>query len=199
LDDTNIKLSSPPPLIFSPTLTKTNSRAILRHIEEIENEIRLIKNLDLANHNGDDDDEDEYVLSPHAYPEDDIDLEDEIDGTKDDEEKIKDNRESIYEQVDQWVEKCLNTSKASGNRLHTECDHLSDTIKDYVVCLCSDNNQLPPPPPPPTSTEIMTAFYLSSTPNRITKRTSSFIDQPLKSENTKLESSHLKSIHECPF
>ncbi|CAF5196838.1 unnamed protein product, partial [Rotaria sp. Silwood1] len=42
-------------ILFSPTLTKTNSRAILKHIEEIENEIRLIKNLDL--NNGDDDDD----------------------------------------------------------------------------------------------------------------------------------------------
>jgi CRISPR/Cas system-associated endonuclease Cas3-HD len=188
-----MKLSSPPPLIFSPTLTKTNSRAILKHIEEIENEIRLIKNLDLANNDDDDDDDDEFVLSPHAYPEDDIDLEDEIDDTKEDEEKIKDNRESIYEQVDQWVEKCLNTSNTSDNRLHTECVHLSNTIKDYVVCVCSNNDQ------PTPSTQIMTAFYLSSTPNRITKRTSSFIDQPLKLENTQTELSHLKSNHECPF
>jgi hypothetical protein len=193
LDDTNMKLSSPPPppLIFSPTLTKTNSRAILKHIEEIENEIRLIKNLDLANN----DDDDEYVLSPHAYPEEDIDLGDDIDDNKD-EEKIKDNRESIYEQVDQWVEKCLNTSKNSGNRLHAECDHLSNTIKDYVGCICSNNDQQTSSIPAP-SAELMTAFYLSSTPTRITKRTSSFIDQPLKLENT--ETSHLKSIHECPF
>jgi len=199
LDETNIQLSSPPPIIFSPTLAKTNSRAILKHIEEIENEIRLIKNLDLTN-----DDDDEYVLSPHAYPEEDIDLGDENDDDndpEDEEEEIKGNRQSIYEQVDQWVEKCLNTPNNSNNPatlLHTECDHLSNTIKDYVTCVCSNDDQQTSSTPQ-TTTKLMTAFYLSSIPIRTTKRTSSFIDDPLKLENTQTVTHHTKSIHECPF
>jgi hypothetical protein len=197
-----MKLSSPPPIIFSPTLVKTNSRAILKHIEEIENEIRLIKNLDLTN----DDDDDEYVLSPHAYPEEDIDLGDENDNNnepaaEEEEDKIKDERKSIYEQVDQWVEKCLNTPNNSNNPatlLHTECDHLSDTIKDYVVYVCSnDDQQTSSIPTPQKSTKLMTAFYLSSIPIRTTKRTSS--DEPLKLENAQTGKNNLKSIHECPF
>jgi hypothetical protein len=203
LDETNIKLSSPPPpIIFSPTLTKTNSRAILKHIEEIENEIRLIKNLDLNN-----DDDDEYVLSPHAYPEEDIDLEDENDPVKEqEEEQIKDGRQSIYQQVDQWVEKCLNTPNSSNNPstlLHTECDHLSNTIKDYVGYVCSNGDQhttkIPTPLTPQKTTKLMTAFYLSSIPTRTAKRTSSFIDGQLKLENTQTVPRHLKSLHECPF
>jgi len=200
-----MKLSSPPPIIFSPTLAKTNSRAILKHIEEIENEIRLIKNLDLTN----DDDDDEYVLSPRAYPEEDIDLGDENDDNNNDpvveeEDKIKDERKSISEQVDQWVEKCLNTPNNSNNpttRLHTECDHLSNTIKDYVVYVCSNDDQQTSsiPSTPQKSTKLMTAFYLSSIPIRTTKRTSSFIDNPLKLENAQTVKNHLKSIHECPF
>lgn len=198
LDETNIKLPSPPPRMFSPTLTKTNSRAILKHIEEIENEIRLIKNLDLAH----DDDDDEYVLSPHAYPEEDFDFDDESNQQRkeDDDVEIRDERQSIYEQVDQWVEKCLNTSQNPASRVHTECNHLSNTMKDYVVCVCSHNDQQNPT----VSTRqdklpLMTAFYVSSKPTVTTKRTSSFIGQPIKLSNSSTEISHLKSIHECPF
>ena len=201
-------LSSPPPILFSPTLTKANSRAILKHIEEIENEIRLIKNLDLAN-DSNNVDEDEYILSPHAYPEDDIDLVDEINDNIEEEQQqeIKDGRHSIYEQVDQWVEKCLNTTNNNTNNpatlLHNECDHLSNTIKDYVVCVCSNDDRqtstIPIPPSSPTTTKIMTAFYLSSMPGRTTKRTSSFIDEPLKLEKSQTVAHQLKPIHECPF
>ena len=198
-----MKLPSPPPRMFSPTLTKTNSRAILKHIEEIENEIRLIKNLDLAQ--GDDDD-DEYVLSPHAYPEEDFDFDDENNQhyskeDNDDEGEIRDERQSIYEQVDQWVEKCLNTSQNPASRLHTECDHLSTTMNDYVVYVCSSDDQ--PNPTAVTSREkshpLMTTFYVSSNPTSTAKRTSSFIGQPIKLNNTSSETSHLKPIHECPF
>jgi hypothetical protein len=216
LDETNVKLSSPPPpppILFSPTLTKTNSRAILKHIEEIENEIRLIKNLDLAN-DGNNVDDEEYILSPHAYPEDDIDLVDEnnddAEEQEEDEEEIaeiNDGRQSIYEQVDQWVEKCLKTTSNTNNPatlLHNECDHLSNTIKDYVVCACSNDDRqslsIPTPStPPPSTTKLMTAFYLSSMPIRIAKRTSSFIDEPLKLEKSQTVTHHFKSIHECPF
>jgi hypothetical protein len=187
-----MKLSSPPPppIIFSPNLTKTNSRAILKHIEEIENEIRLIKNLDLAN---DDDDDDEYILSPHAYPEEDIDLE------NDNNDAEEDERQSIYEQVDQWVEKCLNTNNPA-TLLHTECDHLSNTIKDYVVCVCpNEEQQTSSIFTPQKTTKVMTAFYLSSTPIRPTKRTFSFIDKPYKFEDPQTITHHFKSMHECPF
>ncbi|CAF0785696.1 unnamed protein product [Adineta steineri] len=217
LDEINKKNTSPPsPIVFTSTLTKTNSRAILKHIEEIENEIRLIKNLDIAN-NGedeevqereeeeeDDDEDEEYIISPHAYPEEDIDLEDE--NNNDIEEVvIQDGRQSIYDQVDQWVEKCLTTTATTTNnnnspstRLHTECDHLSKTIKDYVVCVCPNDNQQTIPIPEQT-TQLMTAFYLSSIPTRTTKRTSSFIAEPVKLEESQTVTQHLKSIHECPF
>ncbi|CAF3552437.1 unnamed protein product [Adineta steineri] len=213
LDEINKKITSPPsPIVFTSTLTKTNSRAILKHIEEIENEIRLIKNLDIAN-NGedeevqeqeeDDDEDEEYIISPHAYPEEDIDLEDE--NNNDIEEVvIQDGRQSIYDQVDQWVEKCLTTTatttnnNSSSTRLHTECDHLSKTIKDYVVCVCPNDNQQTIPIPEQT-TQLMTAFYLSSIPTRTTKRTSSFIAEPVKLEESQTVTQHLKSIHECPF
>ncbi|CAF3558869.1 unnamed protein product [Rotaria sordida] len=205
LDKTNIKLPSPPPILFSPTLTKTNSRAILKHIEEIENEIRLIKNLDVNNGSDDDDDneDDECVLSPQAYPEEIIDLEDENDDDNDPEEKIKDKRQSINEQVDQWVEKCLkttNNTNKSATLVHTKCDHVSNTMNDYIVCLSSNNDrrtssipklqQLP---------KLMTAFYLSSIPDQTTKRTSSFIDKPLTLEKSQTVIHQLQPIHECPF
>ncbi|CAF2397234.1 unnamed protein product [Rotaria sp. Silwood2] len=204
LDETNIKLPSPPPILFSPTLTKTNSRAILKHIEEIENEIRLIKNLDL-NNGDDDDDDDEYVLSPHAYPEEVINLED---GNNDDaaEEEIKDERQSINEQVDQWVEKCLKTTNNTNNPvtlLHTEYDHLSNTTNDYIVCLSSNDDRqtssMPTSSTPQKTTKLMTAFYLSSIPDQTTKRTSSFIDEPLKLEKSQTVIRQLQPIHECPF
>jgi hypothetical protein len=194
LDETNVKLSSPPPpppILFSPTLTKTNSRAILKHIEEIENEIRLMKNLDLDNN--DDDEDDEYILSTHAYPEKDIDLEDDnVDNTV--EVEIKDGRQAIYEQVDQWVEKCLKTTNNTDNPatlLHTECDHLSNTIKDYVVCVCS-NDDRQTSSTPEKITKLMTAFYLSSIPTRTTTRTLSFIDEPLKLDKSQRVTQLLK-------
>ncbi|CAF4643814.1 unnamed protein product [Rotaria sp. Silwood1] len=206
LDETKIKLPSPPPILFSPTLTKTNSRAILKHIEEIENEIRLIKNLDLNNGDDDDDDEDdEYLLSPNAYPEEVINLED---GNDDDdaEDEIKDERQSINEQVDQWVEKCLKTTNNTNNPAdlsYTEYDHLSITANNYVVCVSSnDDRQISSTPTPSKSqktTKLMTAFYLSSIPDQTTKRTSSFIDEPLKLEKSQTVIHNLQPIHECPF
>ena len=201
LDDTNVKLSGsssspppplsktpPPPVLFSSTLTKTNSRAILKHIQEIENEIRMIKNLDIDQHDDDDDDEhnpvNDFILSPRAYPEDDLDL---------DEDNIEDGRQLIYEQVDQWVEKCLTTGTNTNNpavRLHNECDRLSDTIKDYVGCVCPSDE-------PPE--QVMRAFYISSMPSRKTRRAVSFIDQPLQLEASPAVTPTLKTIHECPF
>ena len=186
--------------MFSPTLTKTNSRAILKHIEEIENEIRLIKNLDLAQ--DDDDDDDEYILSPHAYPEEDFDDETNHHHQRkeDDDEEIREERQSIYEQVDQWVEKCLNTSQNPASRLHTECDHLSNTMKDLLsVFVLIMINELQRYQHLKTKLSLMTTFYVSSKPTATTKRTSSFIGQPIKLSNSSTEISHLKSIHECPF
>ena len=215
LDETNIKLPSPPPIVLSSSLTKTNSRAILKHIEEIENEIRLIKNLDLANHDNEndndyDDDDDAYLLSSHACSEEDIDFRIENidhDDDNDVEEEINDKRQSIYDQVDLWVEKCLNTTNNTNNpaaRLHTECDHLSTTIKDYVVCVCSNDYQrassVPISSTPENASKLMTAFYLSSVPAQLIKRrTSSFIDKPSNLEKSRTVTHDLNSIHECPF
>lgn len=213
LDEINIKLPSPPPILFSPTLTKTNSRAILKHIEEIENEIRLIKNLDLNREDLDDDDiqdDDEFIISSNAVPDEEIAF---ICGNQDDhgeddaDKEVQDSRTSIYEQVDQWVDDCLKTThdvNDSTTFLHTDYDDLSNVLKDYVRCEDSDNNQqsssIPPPPPPqPSTPKLVTAFYLSSIPTRTNKRTSSFMNEPLKLEQSQTVSHHLKSIHECPF
>ena len=203
LEETSVKLSSPPPslpapVLLSSTLAKTNSRAILRHIEEIENEIRLIKNLDLDR--GEEEENEDFILSPHAYPEDDIDLEDDAERVED--EQTKDViRPSIYDQVDRWVETCLQTNAKTKNpaaRLHNECDHLSNTIKDYVVCVCDSDEQEQPSSTTATATtsKLRTASPLSSLPNRSTKRTLSFIDRPLALERA---TTIFKSIHECPF
>ena len=71
-------------------------------------------------------------------------------------------------------------------------------MKDYVVCVCSNDDQPTvsiPTPPSESTTKLMTAFYLSSTP----RRTSSFHDEPLKLETTQATTNQFKSIHECPF
>ena len=210
LEETGVKLSSPPPslpppMLLSTTLAKTNSRAILRHIEEIENEIRLIKNLDLDR--DDEDENEDFILSPHAYPEDDIDLDDDDDDAEraEEEQAKADIRPSIYDQVDRWVETCLQTNAKAKNpaaRLHNECDHLSNTIKDYVVCVCDndEHEQEQQQPLPIAGAEATNKLRPGSPPssliNRSTKRTSSFIDRPLKLEQM---TTILKSLHECPF
>jgi hypothetical protein len=167
LDEIDVKLISPP-------LKKTNSHTILKHIEEIENEIRMIKNLNL--------DPDEQILSSNIY-------------------SNEDERQSIHEQVDQWVEECLTIPKINPTiRLHNECDHLSNTIKDYVVCVYSNNNhQTSSLPKPEKTPELLTTFYLSSIP--LINRTFSLIDQSLQLPNSQTikTSDNLKSIHECPF
>ena len=131
-----------------PPLKKTNSHTILKHIEEIENEIRMIKNLNL--------DPDEQIFSSNNG-----------------------ERQSIHEQVDQWIEERLTTSTPQHP---TALVHKPNP--NYVLCVFSDKNQqasssslskLPKKP------EIMTAFYLSSIP---TKSTTHF--QPI-------------ATHECPF
>ncbi|CAF1558776.1 unnamed protein product [Rotaria magnacalcarata] len=204
LDETNIKLPSPPAILFSPKLKKTNSRAILKHIADIENEIRLIKNLDLTNDNDDDDDDGDYVLSLCAANPEDINIEHENHehDVNNAEEDIKDERQLINEQVDQWVEKCLQTTNTTNNNsstlFHTDCDQLSNTVKDDVVCACSNDDRQATSEPEKT-TKLMTAFYLSSIPTRTTKRTSSFINQPFKLEKSQTVIGYLQPTHECPF
>ena len=171
LDETDVQSSSPLPILYS-TLKRSNSRTILKHIEEIENEIQMIKNLNL--------DRDEQILLSNVYPK-------------------QNDRQSIHEQIDHWIEQCLTTTKDNSTTLlHNECDHLSNTIKDYVTCVCSDDKpEISSLPKSQTSTELMTAFYLSSTPS--TKRTSSFIDQPIQLFNSQTITKDLKPTHECPF
>jgi len=163
--ETDIKLISPSSSMHSTTLKKSNSHTILKHIEEIENEIRMIKNLNL--------DTDEQILLSN-----------------------KNQRQSIHEQVDQWVEECLTTpiNNNPTTYLHNQCDYLSNTIKDYVVCLTSSL------PKPEKNPELMTAFYLSSIP--LINRKYSLIDQSLQrpnSQTTTTTNIDFKSIHECPF
>lgn len=172
LDETDVRSSSPLPILYQTTLKKSNSRTILKHIEEIENEIQMIKNLNF--------DQDEQILSLNVYPK-------------------QNDRQIIHEQIDHWIEQCLTTTKnnSSTNLLHTECNHLSNTIKDYVTCICSNDNSSKISSLP-KSTELMTAFYLSSTPSA--KRTFSFINQPSQlSNSSQTITKDLKSIHECPF
>lgn len=203
-----MKLSSPSTTMpsgttmFTPNLAKTNSRAILRHIEEIENEIRMIKNLDL-DHN--DDENDEFFISPHAYPEEDFDF-DEVD-----QDQMFDGLEpeldentphpSIFEQVDQWVERCLQTTNKPNNpatRLHNECDQISKTIQDYVGFVYNGET---------LSNEKMLAQPESLTPELVpdslktesSKRTSSLINRSSRTKDSSTVTSSMKIIHECPF
>ena len=155
LDETDVKLTPPSSILYPTTLKKTNSRTILKHIEEIENEIRIIKNLNL--------DHDEQILSSK-------------DG----------DRQSIHEQVDQWVEECLTS----------EYNHFSNTQKDYSI-YSNNNHQTSFVSKPKNKTELMTAFYLSSIPT--TKRTYSFIDQPIPLSSSQIITKDFKPIHECPF
>jgi hypothetical protein len=133
-------------------LKKTNSHTILKHIEEIENEIRMIKNLNL--------DSDEQIFSSN-----------------------NDERQSIHEQIDQWIEECLTTTPTQ-HHLPNQSNHLLNPIQDYVLCVYSDkNHQTSSLPKSSKKSELMTAFYLSSIP------TSNF------QTNTK----DFKSTYECPF
>ncbi|CAF0937959.1 unnamed protein product [Didymodactylos carnosus] len=213
-----------PPL--ATTLTKsTNSRAILKHIQDIENEIRLMKNLDKPEEEEQEEEEEE---SPYSVL--DIDTND-------------DRRNTIYEQVDLWVEKCLKTQETDINLLHNESTRLSDTIKDYMVFVCSDNEDEKKNLTLPTesNSKLMTAFYVSSTPKetilsvdaeqfendneypsikkdlrKLPKRITSMIahDPPLPVRTPKqpstpkqhqlsnsriIDTRHKKSNHECPF
>ncbi|CAF2412693.1 unnamed protein product [Rotaria sp. Silwood2] len=174
LDETDVKLSSPLPTLYSTaTLKKTNSRVILNHIEEIENEIRMMTTLNF--------DHDEHMHSSNIYP-------------KENEKKF------IQEQVNQWVEQCLTTNKNnnSTNLLHTQCDNLSNTLKDYVVCVCpNDNDKASILPKSQNKTELMTAFYLSSIPT--IKRTFSLLDQSLQQSKSRTMTKDFKFMHECPF
>ncbi|UJR21460.1 hypothetical protein I4U23_024545 [Adineta vaga] len=164
LDEPYTNSSSSVPTLRSTNLKKSDSRTILKHIEEIENEIQLITNLNIE--------QEEQMLSSNDF-------------TK---EK---SRHSIHEQIDQWIEQCLTIPQSNPTtRLHTECDLLSDTIKEYVTCICPNEKT--------KSTELMTAFYLSETTSP-PKRTKSFVDQPLQIYQTQINDKDSKSIHECPF
>ena len=160
LDELYTTSTSSSSALHSASLKKSDSRAILKHIEEIENEIQLITNLNLE--------QEDQMLSSNDF-------------TK------ENNRHSIHEQVDQWIEQCLTIPQNNPNSLlHIECDHLSNTIKDYVTCVYPNEK--------PKSTEMMTAFYLSATPPPPPKRTKSLIGQSFQ-----IASKDCKSTHECPF
>ncbi|CAF0972808.1 unnamed protein product [Rotaria sordida] len=179
LDEIDVKLSSPLSILYStPTLNKTNSRTILNHIEEIENEIRMITNLNFNN--------DEQIHLSTIYSK-------------------ENEKQSIHEQVNQWVEQCLttynnnnNNNNYSTNLLHTQCNHLSNTLKDYVVCVCSnDNYETLILPKSQSKTELMTAFYLTSIPT--IKRSFSLRDQSLQLSKSQTITKDAKFMHECPF
>ena len=213
LEETKIKLSSPSTTLtsgataFTSKLPKTNSRAILRHIEEIENEIRMIKNLDLDH---DEQENDDFVLSPHAYPEEDIEFDLDDDDEQQfnpliEEQKPETVRPSIYEQVDQWVDRCLQTNPKSNNpaaRLHDECDQLSKTIKEYVGCVCVPDEQSSSPSslnePHQTAMTTTMPTVLNSVPDSSIKR-ASLMNRSLKISSATTVTSALKPVHECPF
>ncbi|CAF1594524.1 unnamed protein product [Didymodactylos carnosus] len=212
---------------LSTTLTKsTNSRAILKHIQDIENEIRLMKNIDKP-------ELEQEEESPYSI----LDL-----------NNNDDRRNTIYEQVDLWVEKCLQTQEIDTNISHNDSTRLSDTIKDFVLFVCSDNEDENKNTKKVSTSQIesnsklMTAFYLSSTPKetilsvdneqienekeyvllkkdsgKLPKRTISMIehDSPLQTRTPKqtiiqqrlrqkpnsslVTDTRCKSMHECPF
>ncbi|CAF3514997.1 unnamed protein product [Adineta steineri] len=175
LDETYVQSSSSPlSILRSTTLKKSNSRTILRHIEEIENEIQMITNLNL--------DQDEQMIPSNTYSK-------------------ENNRQSIHEQVDQWIEQCLTTTnKDSTTLLHTQCDQLLNRIDDSMASVCSNNDQPKALSLPKSSkqTELMTEFYLSATPS--TKRTHSFTYNPLEQlSKSQTITNGIKSTHECPF
>ncbi|CAF4681031.1 unnamed protein product [Rotaria sp. Silwood1] len=179
LDDTDVKLSSPLPILYSTaTLKKTDSHTILNHIEEIENEIRMMTNLKFDN-------DEQIHSSTIIYP-------------KEDEKRF------IQEQVNQWVEQCLtannnnNNNNHSTNLLHTKCEHLSNTLKDYVVCVCSnDDYETSTLPKSQNENELMTTFYISSIST--IKRTLSLLDQSLQQSKSRTITKDFKFMHECPF
>ncbi|CAF3442524.1 unnamed protein product [Rotaria socialis] len=175
LDETNVKLASSLSILHPPPVTnliKTNSRTILRHIEEIENEIRMIKNLNF--------DDDKSI---------DLSIVDSKEG----------QRQTMYEEVDQWVENFLTTAENDSlNFLHTECNHLSNTMKDYVACVCSnDTYSTSSVPKSQSKTEIMTAFYISTVP--AIKQVFSCSDQSLDRSKSQTIRNDLKFMYECPF
>ena len=89
--------------LCSPTLAQTNANTILKHIEEIENEIRLIRNLNLEPGPADEPDQPE--------------------------------KQSIHEQVDQWIDECL-----------TATDRSSARTDDGIPC-------------PPSPIDVTAVFY----------------------------------------
>lgn len=95
LDDTCGKGTPSTVTLRSSTLNKSDSRSILKHIEEIENEIQLIANLNIE--------QDEQMLA-----------------SNDSSKEV--NRRSIHEQVDEWIEQCLTTPNANPPAIlpHTE-------------------------------------------------------------------------------
>ncbi|CAF1410805.1 unnamed protein product [Rotaria magnacalcarata] len=175
LGETNVKSVSSLSILCSPPVTnliKTNSRTILRHIEEIENEIRMIKNLNF----------DDYKSM-------DLSIADSKEG----------QQQTMLEEVDQWVENVLATTENnSPNLLHTECNHLSNMMKDYVACVCSnDIYSTSLMPKSQSKTEIMTAFYISTIP--AIKQVFSYSDQSLDRSKSQTIRNDLKFIYECPF
>ena len=170
LDQTDIEPSSSMGFSTTGTLRKTNSHTILKHIEEIENEIRMMKNLNL--------DADEQIFSPNHN-----------------------ERQSIHEQVDLWIDQCLTTSKTPPPmvRPHHECTLLSNTIKDCFGCVYSDkHHQTTSLPKPPKKTEIMTAFYLTSM-STTQQPVSTTIKQSSSAPFAQPDAKDWGSIHECPF
>lgn len=172
------KQQSPPqrsPFILpldSTTLQKTNSRTILKHIQEIENEIQMIKNLNFGH--------DSHILSSAIFAQ-------------------ENEQQSIHEKVDQWVEECLTTNQNHAAKLlHTELNHLSNTMQDYVGCVCpNDDDKISSSPQPEKDTEVMTAFYLTTLP--MMKRRYSSIDQFVQPSDPEMINKDVKFMHESPF
>ena len=151
LAETDLNSSSAP---YAPPTTPAHSRTILKHIEDIENEILLMKNLDL-----------EPVHPSNGYA---------GDG----------DRKSIHEQVDQWIDACLTTAPTMetnpSTEVHTERARLANTNEDYPNCTRSINeHESFASAKSEEDTEIMTAFYLTSMPT--SKRTFNTI--PVKSRH----------------
>ena len=155
LAETDLNSSSLP---YAPPITPVHSRTILKHIEDIENEILLMKNLNI-----------EPVHPSAGYA-------------------CDTDRQSIHEQVNQWIEACLTTATTMETNpstdVHTERDRLANTKEDYPIGTRSINeHERFGAAKGKEDTELMTAFYLTSM--SISKRT--------------VTTAPVKSTLECPF
>ena len=170
LDETNIKFSSAIPISSPKILRKTNSHAMFKQLED---DIQIIKNLNYELI--------EQISSFAIYP-----------------KEVK--RQSIHEQVDQWIDECLtNSGNTSGVLYRTTYNRLSN-IREVGSTHASLNDTKETSSVPKLQkqkeTEAMTTLYISSVSP--TKCIFSSADQSLPTLQCETMRQNFKS-NECPF